>query len=114
MTLVSYTCISVQDLEQDSRVEELQQQLQSSERERQTVSQQLTRAEETIRREQQQIRQQVCGIGMCGMTLSYLTVTLNSSAASCLNKSRARNRTPLTVYRQDIISAVCVVTGDPL
>ena len=50
-------------------VDELQQQLQSSEREKQTMRQQLTRAEETIRREQQQIqetRQQVslvCGEG---------------------------------------------------
>ena len=57
----------VQSLERDlqSRVQEvteLQQQLQSSEREKQTIRQQLmaelTRAEETIRREQQQ-RQQV-------------------------------------------------------
>ena len=49
-------------------VDELQQQLQSSEREKHTIRQQLTRAEETIRREQQQnqeMRQQVslvCGV----------------------------------------------------
>ena len=42
-----------------SRVQEVtelqQQQLQSSEREKQTIRQQLTRAEETIRRERQQV-----------------------------------------------------------
>ena len=56
-------------------VSELQQQLQSSEREKQTIRQQLTRAGETIRREQQQtqeMRQQV--EGMC-----VLCVDLRSS-----------------------------------
>ena len=45
-------------------VQELQEQLQSSEREKEMYRQQLTRAEETIRRVQQQMRQQVsdCGI----------------------------------------------------
>ena len=64
-------------------VRELQQQLQSSEREKQTIRQQLTtkeaelnRAEETIRRDRQQMQQRVsvC-ISLCVLRLEVLLTT---------------------------------------
>ena len=61
-------------------VSELQQQLQSSEREKQTIRQQLTaeltRAEETIRRDRQEMQQRVsvC-ISLCVLRLEVLLTT---------------------------------------
>ena len=78
-------------------VSELQQQLQSSEREKQTIRQQLTtkeaelnRAEETIMRDRQQMQQRVsvC-ISLCVLRLEVL-LTTGDWATATADKKRSR------------------------